>query len=157
MPSFDIVSRFNFPELDNAINNAKKAIAARFDFRGVQVEFALDPKEKTLKLTTDDEGKLRAVLEMFHQAAVKRGLPLKSFDWGEVEAALAGRSKVQAKILDGLEQDTAKSIVKLIKDSKMKVQASIQGDEVRVSGKQRDDLLKGAEVKAPLQFVNFKE
>jgi uncharacterized protein YajQ (UPF0234 family) len=162
MPSFDIVSRANFPELDNAINNTHKAIAARFDFRGAVAEIAVDPKEKKLKIVSDDAMKVRGVREMFEHAAVKRGLALKTFAWTEPEPTVAGRLKQEAKIQDGLEQDIAKSIVKLIKDTKMKVQASIQGDEVRVTGKKIDDLqavmklLSGAGLNVPLQYVNMK-
>lgn len=163
MPSFDIVSRFNYTELDNAVNNTLKAIAARFDFRGVTAELTVDRKEKTLKLLTDDDGKMRGIREMFLTAASKRGLPGKSFNWGEPEPALAGKSKCTVKLVDGLEQEIAKSIVKLVKESKLKVQASIQGEEVRVNGKQRDDLqavmklLNDAELSVPLQYVNFKD
>jgi cyclic-di-GMP-binding protein len=162
MPSFDIVSRFNFAELDNAVNNTRKAITARFDFRGSTAEVDVDRKEKTLKVVADDATKLRGIKEMFLSAAMRRGLEPKAFDWGETEPSLAGRVKAHVKIRDGLDQDTAKSIVRLIKDSKLKVQPSIQGDEVRVSAKQIDDLqaviklLNGAELQVPLQFVNMK-
>lgn len=162
MPSFDIVSKFNFPELDNAINNTLKAVQSRFDFRGSPVEIKVDPKEKTLYFLADDSGKLKGLIEMFNSASFKRGLDPKSYEFPEFEAGPAGKSKVTAKIKDGLEQDLAKSIVRIIKDSKIKVQPSIQGDEIRVSGKQIDDLqatmklLKESEIKVPLQFVNMK-
>lgn len=162
MPSFDIVSRVNFAELDNAINNAKKAVAARFDFRGATAELELDRKNKTMKLTADDGTKLKGLREMFESAAHRRGLDLKTFSWGETEPALAGKVKCEVKIQDGIEQEKAKQIVKLVKESKLKVQASIQGDELRVNGKQIDDLqsvialLRGAELGVPLQFVNMK-
>jgi cyclic-di-GMP-binding protein len=162
MPSFDIVSRVNFAEVDNAIVNTQKAIAKRFDFRGVTAEFELDKKEKKLKVLTDDDGKMRGIKEMFEQSAVRRGLSLKSFTWGEFEAAQAGKSKCEVMITDGIEQEKAKHIVRLIKDSKLKVQASIQGDELRVSAKQIDDLqsviklLNGSDLDVPLQFVNMK-
>jgi uncharacterized protein YajQ (UPF0234 family) len=162
MPSFDIVSRFNFAELDNAINNTNKAIAARFDYRGSPVEITVDQKEKTLKIVADDGMKAKGVIEMFRSAANKRGLDLRAFDFSEPDATLAGRMKVETKIRDGIEQEKAKAIVRLIKDSKLKVQASIQGEEVRVSGKQIDDLqsviklLNGAALGLPLQFVNMK-
>ena len=162
MPSFDIVSRVNFAELDNAVNNAKKAIAARFDFRGVTAEITLDKKEKTLKVVSDDSTKLKGIREMFETAAQRRGIPLKTFVWGEPQPGLAGKMKWEVKIQDGIEQEKAKSIVKLIKETKMKVQASIQGDELRVSGKQIDDLqavmklLDAAGLDVPLQYVNMK-
>ncbi len=162
MPSFDIVSKANYPELDNALNNTRKAIAARFDFRGVPVEFTLDKKEKKLKIVTEDDGKLKGVREMFESAVSKRGIPLKTFKWGEFEHALAGKAKVEITINDGIEQEKAKQIVKLIKETGMKVQASIQGDELRVTGKKIDDLqavmklLDGSALGIPLQYVNLK-
>ena len=162
MPSFDIQSKFNFAELDNAINNAKKAIAGRFDFRGATAEFTLDQKEKKLKIVADDATKHKGIREMFEHAAHKRGLALKAFVWGETEPGLAGKLKREVKIQDGIEQEKAKAIVKLIKESGLKVQASIQGDEVRVNGKQIDDLqsvmkmLEGAGLDLPLQFANLK-
>lgn len=162
MPSFDIVSRVNFAELDNAINNTHKAIAQRFDFRGATAEITVDRKAKTLKLVGDDATKVRGIREMFESAAVRRGITLKTFAWGESEPTVAGKLKCEAKITDGIEQETAKSIVKIIKESKLKVQASIQGEELRVSGKQIDDLqavmkmLGGAGLAIPLQFVNMK-
>jgi cyclic-di-GMP-binding protein len=162
MPSFDIVSRFNFAELDNAINNTKKAILARFDFKGSPVEITVDPKEKTLKIVADDGTKVKGVREMFHTAATKRGLEGRAFDWSESEITLGGRMKCSAKIIDGIEQEKAKSIVKIIKESKLKVQASIQGEELRVSGKQIDDLqavmklLGASNLGIPLQYVNMK-
>ena len=162
MPSFDIVSRVNFAELDNALNNTRKAIAARFDFRGATAELTLDQKEKKLKIVADDNMKLRGIREMFESAAFKRGLVAKTFLWGDAEDALGGKMKIEVKIQDGIEQEKAKEIVKLIKDSKLKVQASIQGDELRVSGKKIDDLqavmrlLDGAALGLPLQYVNLK-
>ena len=163
MPSFDVVSRTNFAELDNAINNTKKAIAARFDFRGIHAEITVDPKEKKLKFVSKDTTKLKGMREMFEHAAFKRGIIHRTFAWGEPEPTLAGRLKWEAKIQDGIEQEKAKAMVKLIKDTKMKVQASIQGDELRVSGKQIDDLqavmklLDGADLGLPLQYVNLKK
>jgi uncharacterized protein YajQ (UPF0234 family) len=162
MPSFDIVSRVNFAELDNAINNAKKAIAARFDFRGVTADITLDKKEKSLKFVSDDSTKLKGIREMFETAAQRRGIPLKTFSWSDPQPALAGKMKWEAKIQDGIPQDKAKNIVKLIKDTKLKVQASIQGEELRVNGKQIDDLqsvmklLDAAGLDVPLQYVNMK-
>ncbi len=162
MPSFDVVSRVNFAELDNGINNAKKAVAARFDFRGATADITLDQKEKKLKLVADDATKIKGLKEMFETAVQRRGIALKTFLWGEQEPTLAGKLKWEAKIQDGIEQEKAKSMVKIIKDSKMKVQASIQGDELRITGKQIDDLqavmklLDGSNVGVPLQYVNMK-
>lgn len=162
MPSLDIVSRVEFPEIDNAINNFKKALATRFDFRGVQADVEFDQKEKKLKFVTVDHMKMKAVQEMFQSAAQRRGIALKVFEWGEFEPGAAGTVKCHVKIRNGLEQDMSKQIVKIIKDSKLKVQASIQGEEIRLSGKQIDDLrevmalLNGSDLPVPLQYVNMK-
>lgn len=163
MPSFDIVSKLNFAELDNAINNTHKAIAARFDFRGSPVEITFDQKEKKLAIVADDAMKVRNVIEMFRSAANKRGIDLRAFDFSKDPAATAaGRMKVEAPVKHGLDQEQAKQISKLIKDSKLKVQPSIQGEEVRVTGKQIDDLqaviklLQTSGLPMPLQFVNMR-
>ncbi len=162
MPSFDVVSRFNFPELDNAINNTLKAVAQRFDFRGSPVEITVDRKEKSIKLMADDPTKMSGLRDMFESAAHRRGIDIKSFTWSDPESGAAGRTKCEAKIADGIEQDLAKKIVKIVKDSKIKVQASIQGDELRVNGKQIDDLqaviklLNGSSLGIPLQYLNMK-
>jgi len=162
MPSLDIVSRVNFSELDNAINNTKKAIAQRFDFRGATADMDVDRKEKKMKVVADDGTKLKGIREMFEHAAFKRGITSTTFEWAEHEPTIAGKLKCEVKIKDGLEQDLAKSIVKIIKDSKLKVQPSIQGEEVRVTGKQIDDLqavmklLNGSGLGVPLQYVNMK-
>ena len=164
-PTLDIVSRINYTELDNAINNTQKAIATRFDFRNARVEFEVDKKNKLLKLQTDDEGRMKSVQEMFISAAVKRGFDVRSFDFQEIEAGrhgALGNVKREVKLRDGLPSDLAKQIVKIIKDSKIKVQPSIQGEEVRISGKQIDDLrsvmklLDAAGLPQALQYVNMK-
>lgn len=167
MPSLDIVSKLNFPELDNAINNAKKAVMARFDFRGSHTEIEIvkegEKKEQGIKLVADDDVKMKGLREMFESACQKRGILPRSFEWGEVEPALAGKVKCQAKIRNGIPQDKAKEIVKMIKDTKLKVQASIQGDAVRVTGAKRDDLqaaialIRKAFPELPLGFGNFRD
>ncbi|CAN5734515.1 YajQ family cyclic di-GMP-binding protein [soil metagenome] len=162
MPSFDIVSKFDWAELDNAINNTKKAIATRFDFRGVQAEIELDRKEKQLKFSTEDGTKHAAMREMFLQSVMRRNLDAKAFEFKEPEPGAAGALKRFVKIKEGIEQPIAKDIVARIKEQKMKVQASIQGDEVRVTSKSIDDLqavmklLDAGELKIPLQYVNMK-
>lgn len=163
MPSFDVVSRVNYAELDNALNNTHKAVAARFDFRGSPVEITVDKKEKKMKFVADDSTKMRGLREMFESAAHKRGITISTFDWAEAEPTIAGKLKCEVKIRDGLEQELAKKMVKIIKETKMKVQASIQGEELRVTGKQIDDLqavmalLDGAGLGVPLQYVNMKK
>jgi uncharacterized protein YajQ (UPF0234 family) len=163
MPSFDVVSRMNWAELDNALNNTKKAISNRFDFRGATADISYVQKDKKMHIYTEDRSKQEAIREMFESAAVKRGLSLKSFDWQEPEVGAAGKMKRDIKLKEGLEQDQAKQIVKIIKESGLKVQASIQGEEVRITGKKRDDLqaaqqtLNGAGLSVPVQFVNYKD
>lgn len=162
MPSFDIVSRLDFAELDNAINNTHKAVAQRFDFRGATVEITLDRKEKTLKFVADDATKMKNLREMFESAAHRRQIDIKAFSWPEAEPTALGKLKCNVKLKDGIDQDTAKQIVKLIKDSKLKVQASIQGEELRVQGKQIDDLqavirlVNGGGFALPLQYLNMR-
>lgn len=162
MPSLDVVSRINFAELDNAINNTKKAVLARFDFRDSPIEMEVNRKDKKMSLVAADEMKVKALREMFESAAVKRGIALKSFTFGDPIQGGEGRFRYEVKLREGLEPDLAKKISKTIKDSKLKVQASIQGEEVRISGKQIDDLqtvmklLDGSGFEQPLQYVNMK-
>jgi uncharacterized protein YajQ (UPF0234 family) len=162
MPSFDIVSRVEMQEIDNAVNNTVKAIQQRFDFRGSKTEVTLDKKEKKIRILTEDKMKMEAVKEMLQQNAVKRKIDLKTLKFEEPQPAAGSQLRREVTIKEGIDQDTAKKIVKLIKDAKMKVQASIQGDEVRVSGKKIDDLqqaialVRGAGLDLPLQFVNMK-
>jgi cyclic-di-GMP-binding protein len=164
MPSFDIVSRVDMQEVDNAVNNTRKALQQRFDFRGARAELDFDRKEKKLKFLSEDNTKLEAMRETFITNAVRRGLDPKTFKFGDPQPAAAGNLKREATIQEGLSQDIAKDIVKRIKTSGLKVQASILGDEVRVTGKKIDDLqgvialLKDAaeELGIPLQYVNMK-
>jgi uncharacterized protein YajQ (UPF0234 family) len=165
MPSLDVVSRINHTELANAINNTQKAIATRFDFRNSKVEFEVDQKGKLIKIYADDEGRMKSVQEMFLQAAIKRGFDVRCFEFKDIEPGrhgALGNVKREVKLKDGLTPELAKEIVRIVKDSKIKVQASIQGEEVRLTGKQIDDLrtcmslLTGAGLAQPLQFVNMK-
>lgn len=165
MPSLDVVSKINFAELDNAINNTKKAVATRFDFRNSPIELTVNQKDKKLNMHAADEGKMKALQEMFTQAAVKRGLDVRCFEWEDIEGArhaALGNCKREVKLRDGLPPELAKQISKLVKESGIKVQASIQGDEVRLTGKQIDDLracmdlITKAGLSQPVQFVNMK-
>lgn len=164
MPSLDIVSRINFAELDNAVQNTLKAVAARFDFRNSPVQITVDRKEKIIKMQAADDGKMKGLHDMFVNAAIKRGLDMKSFEFGEIEPGPAGASKREVKLKEGLTPELAKQIARMVKEAKIKVQASIQGDEVRLSGKQIDDLrtvmsmLDKADppLAQPLQYVNMK-
>jgi hypothetical protein len=163
-PSLDIVSRLNFAELDNAINNLKKLMAARFDFKGSQWSIEVVQKDKILKLIAEDGTRHRALQEELVKCAMRRGIDSKCFEFGEPESGAAGMLKREVKLKNGLDQEIAKELTKRIKASGVKVQASIQGDEIRLSGKQIDDLrttmalVQSAadELKVPVQFVNMK-
>lgn len=162
MPSLDIVSRVDYQELENALNNTKKALSQRFDFRNVVYTLDLDKKEKKLKLSAEDNMKMEAIRDTLKQNAVRRGLDLKVFKFGEQQPGAGGNLKQEITLQDGLAQEISKDVVKRIKASALKVQASIQGEEVRVSGKKIDDLqavmalLKSSDLGVPLQFVNMK-
>lgn len=160
MPSFDAVSEFDAHELANAVDQANREVTQRFDFKGVDAEFRLD--DKLIHMRADAEFQLQQMLPILHQKMAKRGVDLGILKPGKVEPS--GKGVKQALSLqEGIDSDTAKSIVKLIKERKMKVQAAIQGDQVRVTGKKRDDLqavmqmLKAEDLKLPLQFKNFRD
>jgi len=158
--SFDIVSKIDMQELDNAVNQAVKEMTGRFDFKNSKSSIELGENE--IKLASDDEGKLRSVIDILQSKLIKRGLSLKSLDLGKVEPASGGTVRQVAKLRQGIDQDNAKKIVKIIKDSKLKVQAAVQGDQVRVTGKSRDDLqavialLRDADLTVDLQYTNYR-
>jgi cyclic-di-GMP-binding protein len=163
MPSFDVVSRVDMQEIDNAVNQVKKEISTRFDFRGSKTQLDLDRKEAKINVTTEDDMKLHAVRDMLISKVVKRSIDAGALDFGNPEKAGGDMVKQTVTIANGIDIDTARTVVKTIKDAKLKVQASIQGDEVRVTGKKRDDLqdvinlLKQADIDMPLQYVNFRD
>lgn len=158
--SFDIVSQVDRAEIMNALNQTMKEVGQRFDFKGSNARVALEEKE--LVLTAEDETKLRNMNEILQQKLVRRGVPLKAFDYGKAEPAAGGTVRQHARIQQGIPQEKAKDIVKVIKDSKAKVQASIQGDMVRVSGRDRDTLqqvitsLKAKDFGINMQFSNYR-
>ena len=160
--SFDVVSEVNMQELKNALDQATKEIKQRFDFKDSKTEITLKEKEKELVVVSDDDYKLKAVHEIIKAKCVKRGVSLKAFDYGEVEPALSGTVRQVAKIQSGLASEKAKEITKAIKDSKLKVQGQIQGEQVRVLGKSKDELqsaitfLKGKDFGIDLQFTNYR-
>ena len=162
MASFDIVSRIDLQEVDNAVNITRKAILARYDFRGSKTEIALDKKEKKIRVTTEDDMKMRAVQDALVENIVKRKVDPKSLEPKEAQMAAHGMVQREIGIKEGVDSDTARSIVKMIKDQKLKVQAAIQESQVRVTGKKIDDLqtviqmLRGANLPIPLQFVNMQ-
>lgn len=160
--SFDVVSEVNMQELKNALDQATKEIKQRFDFKASKTEIMLKEKEKELVVLSDDEYKLKAVQEIIKAKCVKRGVSLKAFTQGPIEPALSGTVRQVAKIQSGLASDKAKEISKAIKDSKLKVQAQIQGEQVRVMSKSKDELqstitlLKGKDFGIDLQFANYR-
>ena len=160
--SFDIVSEVDRAEIMNAVNQTMKEVRQRFDFKDSKAAVALE--EKDLALTAEDETKLRNMNDILQQKLVRRGVPLKALSYGDPEPAAGGTVKQRAAIQQGIPQEKAKEIVKFIKDSKAKVQASIQGDKVRVTAKKRDDLQEvmtalrqSDDIDLPLQFNNFKD
>ena len=160
--SFDIVSKVNMQEIDNAANQAIKEIANRFDFRGSKTQITLNKETKEITIISDDEFKMKGVVEIIESKLVKRGVSIKSLDYGKIEPATGMTVRQVAKIKEGIEQEKAKQAVKLIKESGLKVTPSIQGDQVRVSGRNKDDLqsvmklLRETNLGIPLQFTNFK-
>ena len=160
MPSFDIVSEINLEEVRNAVDNANREISTRLDFRGVEASFEL--KESIVTMTADNDFQLKQMLDILRGTCVKRSVDTAAFEEKDVQHI--GKIYKQAiAFKQGIEQDTAKKLIKQIKDAKMKVQASIQGDQVRITGKKRDDLqqvmalAKSAELDQPVQFTNFRD
>jgi uncharacterized protein YajQ (UPF0234 family) len=163
MPSFDIVSKVEAQALDNAVNVTTKEITNRFDFKGSHVVINLDKKDFVIKIETDDDMKMRQLVDVLISRAHKQGIAPEAFDTSK-EGAQSGKVwKKEVKVRNGLGMDDAKKIVKLIKDSGMKVQASINDDQVRVTGKKIDDLqaviqlCRGASLGIPLQYVNMRD
>jgi uncharacterized protein YajQ (UPF0234 family) len=158
--SFDVVSKTDMQEVANAIQQAQKELAQRFDFKGSKSSIELSGEE--LVLVSDDEGKLVSVKDILESKLVKRKVSLKSIDYQKLEQAAGGTVRQRAKIVQGIETEKAKAIVKTIKDAKVKVQASIQADQVRVTGRSKDDLqramtvVKENDYGIPLQFTNYR-
>lgn len=162
MPSFDIVSELNVQEVRNAIGNADKEIATRFDFKGSDISIELSEKSKTITITTDNELQADNVYAILEKQLIKRGVDLQSLD-PQDKAQSGKHTKQVINLKDGLDADSAKKIAKALKESDLKVAASIQGDKVRVSDKKKDNLqaamafLKEKSFGVPLQFNNFKD
>lgn len=164
MPSFDVVSEVNVQEVDNAVNQAKKEIQSRYDFKGTQFDLLFDKASCEIKLSADAESRLDSMIDILNSKLIKRGIELGSVELGKREAAGGMTLKQSLKIKQGLEQDKAKLIIKTIKEAKLKVEAQIQDKQVRVSGKKIDDLqeviglLKAQQpqLKVPLQFINMR-
>ena len=158
--SFDVVSKSDMQEVANAVVQAQKELAQRFDFKGSKSSIELTAEE--LILVSDDEGKLVSVKDILETKLVKRKVSLKALDYGKIEPAAGGTVRQKAKIVQGIEIEKAKAIVKTIKDAKVKVQASIQSDQVRVVGRSKDDLqramtlVRETDYGIPLQFTNYR-
>jgi len=163
MPSFDIVSEINLQEVDNAVNQSNKEITTRYDFRGSKSKIEIDKELNKINLIADDDFKMNAIIEIFQKKAIKRGLSLKALKTSSIEDAAGGLRKCTIDMVNGIDQEKAKKIVKTIKETKTKVQAQIQEDKVRVTGKKRDDLqeimglIKGQDFEIPLQFDNYRD
>ena len=163
MPSFDIVSEVNQVEVRNALDQCNKEVTNRFDFKGSDARVEHNEKDKTLTIYADDDFKVRQVKDVLTGRLAKRNIDLRCLELEKIESIGGGKAKQVIKVRDGIDQELGKRIIKLIKDSKMKVQASIQGDVVRVSGAKKD-LLQDAIALAkksvedfPLQFKNFRD
>jgi uncharacterized protein YajQ (UPF0234 family) len=163
MPSFDVVSRVDMQEMDNAVNQVKKELATRYDFRGSKTQIDLDRKEGKVQVLTEDDMKLRAIKDALIAKVVHRSIDAQALVFGEREKAGGDMVRQTVTITNGIDVETARKVVKLVKETKLKVQVAIQGDEVRVTGKKRDDLqeaiqtLKDADLGMPMQYVNFRE
>lgn len=161
MPSFDIVSKTDMTEISNAVAGVSREMSTRFDFKGSKSSVELNDKE--IVLLADDALKLKQVHELVLTYVTRRKLDTSCLDFGKEEKAAGAMIRQAVRVKQGIDQETAKKISKAIKDSKMKVQVSIQGDELRVSGKKRDDLqtaiafVKTLGIPQPLQFVNFRD
>lgn len=163
MPSFDIVNKVDLQEVDNALNNTRKMTQTRYDFRGSKTEIELNRKDSKISILTEDSMKMKAIENELIANLVKRKVDAKSVKFGELERAAGDMVKLDAEILAGIDKETARKIVKMIKETKMKVQAAIQEDQVRVTGKKIDDLqsvialLKEKDLGVPLQYINMRD
>ncbi len=163
MPSFDIVCETDVQELRNAVEQTRKEIATRYDFKGTRAGIELDREGREITVVADDDYRLNAVLEILRARMARRKLDPKCLDYGRVEEAGGGMRRRRLAVKKGIDRELAKDIVKAVKQEKLKLQVSIQGDQVRVTGKKRDELqaaiarIKGMNVDRPLTFTNFRD
>jgi cyclic-di-GMP-binding protein len=165
MPSFDAVSKVNLQEVDNAFNQAKKEITTRYDFQGTQTEMALGEDKSSFQLKSSSDGRLQAALDVLQSKLVKRGVSLRCLTVGEVDSAALGQVKQTVSLQQGIPVEKGKELVKILKDAKLKVQASIQADQLRVTSKSRDELQQAIALlkqqqdalTIELQFINFRD
>ncbi|NCC80884.1 MAG: YajQ family cyclic di-GMP-binding protein [Clostridia bacterium] len=159
-PSFDVVSKVDMQELDNAVNQTKKEITQRFDFRGSKSEVNIDGDD--VKILTEDDFRLKSIIDVLQTKLIKRGISIKNLDYGKIEDASGGMVRQSIKIKQGIDTDLAKNIIKDIKGTKIKVQAQIMDDQIRISGKNRDDLqaviafIREQDYDIDLQFTNYR-
>ncbi len=162
MPSFDVVSELDLMEVDNAFNQARKELAQRFDFKGTSTDLKRQA-DGSILVEANSEGRAEAAYGVLMEKLAKRGVPLEGLDPQKLEPASGGHVRQVVKLKKGIKSEDAKKLVALVKDSGIKVQASIQGEAVRVTGKKRDDLqqvmakVRAAELGFPVQFQNFRE
>ncbi|OGR83858.1 MAG: YajQ family cyclic di-GMP-binding protein [Elusimicrobia bacterium RIFCSPLOWO2_01_FULL_64_13] len=160
--SFDVVSKTDLQEAENAVNQAGKEISTRFDFRGSVSRVDFNKKDAVLTVFSDDEGKLKSVLDVLQNKFIKRNVSLKSLDYQKIEPAEKGTVRQEIKIKQGIPTEKCKEMVRAIKDSKLKVTPSIQGDQLRVAAKSKDELqsaialLRSADFGLDLQFTNYR-
>tara|TARA_Y100000385_G_scaffold192836_1_gene199434 strand:+ start:791 stop:1279 length:489 start_codon:yes stop_codon:yes gene_type:complete len=162
MPSFDIVSKVDYQEIDNVVNSVKRELGNRYDFKDSNFSINFNKKEENITIKAEDDYKLEQIASSLKIYATKRNINTKFFSFGDVEK-LGGQNLGQnIKILQGIDKDNSKKIIKKVKDSKLKIQSSIQGDEVRVVGKKIDDLqnimsqIKSTDLSISVQFINFR-
>ena len=160
-PSFDVVSEVDMQEVNNAINQTVKEITQRFDFKGTKSTVEIE-NGNAIKIVTEDDTRMRNIVDILQSKFIKRGVAIKNLEYGKVEPAAGGMVRQSIKVKQGIEADIAKKITKDIKNMKVKVQATLQDDQIRVSGKKIDDLqaviafLKGQDYGVELQFSNFR-
>jgi uncharacterized protein YajQ (UPF0234 family) len=161
MPSFDIVSQIDMQEVDNAVNQTVKEITQRYDFKNSKSEVTLE--KDSIRLLADDDFRLKAIIDILQSKCIKRGVSLKALNYGSVETASGGLVRQIVTLQQGISKEKGKEILAAIKDTKLKVQGQIQEDQVRVTGKNIDDLqeiirlLKGKDLGVEMQFINFRQ
>ncbi|MBT3531358.1 MAG: YajQ family cyclic di-GMP-binding protein [Gammaproteobacteria bacterium] len=161
MPSFDIVSEVDMHEINNALDQANREVGTRFDFKGIDAKFELS-EDTVIVVSAEVDFQIRQMMEILRAKLVKRGVDIKSLEEGDVEMT-GQKAHMDVKVQQGIESEIARKIVKMIKESKIKVQTAIQGEKLRVNGKKRDDLqqvialLKDSKLDIPLQYENFRD
>jgi cyclic-di-GMP-binding protein len=160
--SFDIVSEVNLQEVDNAVNQARKELAQRFDFKGSASSIELNMRDKLITVVSDDDFKLKSVIDILQGKLIKRGVPIKALSYGTAEPAFGGTMRQVITLRVGIDKENARTIVRMIKETKLKVQAQIMEDQIRVSARAKDDLqsvmamIRKADLEFAVQFTNYR-